>query len=77
MSGPHGKDRFCRHFTPEYWVRKGFDRGWGDAAVMNWPLLEVLRRQEASRTEFVLLAPYGTRRPVVLYSDDPRAWGAY
>ena len=36
--------KFCRHFLPEYWQTKGFDRGWGDAAVMNWPHLEILVR---------------------------------
>lgn len=37
---------FCRHFLPEWWEAKGFTRAWGDASVMNWPHLVVLRRGE-------------------------------
>src|ERR1017187_10275644 len=22
---------YCKHLTPEYWEKKGYERGWGDA----------------------------------------------
>ena len=72
----------CRHWRPSYWESKGFERNWGDAAVGNWPILEILRRagagrREGQRTEFVILAPMFLRRPLIMYSSDPSAWGSY
>lgn len=75
---PGGK--YCVHFTPEFWVACGYERGWGDAAVRNWPHLEILRRYHKEggkgETEFVILAPHATRRPVIL-DGFGRAWGSY
>jgi hypothetical protein len=68
---------YCVHFTPEYWVDQGYERDWGDAAVMNWPHLEILRQQTGQDCRFVILAPHAQRRPVELYASDPHAWGAY
>jgi hypothetical protein len=68
---------YCVHFTPEYWAERGYKRHWGDAAVMNWPHLEILRREtDDGGTEFVILAPHASRRPVILYGFG-HAWGAY
>ena len=59
---------FCKHWTPEYWVTKGYERGWGDASVMNWPVMEVLRLIERNdsfqQVSFLILAPYALRRPL-------------
>ena len=54
---------YCVHFTPEYWVGKGYERDWGDAAVMNWPNLEILRKEAGQDCEFLVLArtPNGVR----------------
>lgn len=68
---------YCVHFTPEYWVEQGYERDWGDAAVMNWPRLEILRQQTGQECRFAVLAPHSQRRPVELYSSDPHAWGVY
>jgi hypothetical protein len=67
---------YCQHFTPEYWESMGYLRGWGDAAVMNWPGLEILIKSSKSRTEFLILAPFSQRRPVILYGEGD-AWGMY
>lgn len=73
--------RFCRHFLPEYWQSKGFDREWGDAAVMNWPQLEILVRRDIGDSDegarFIILAPYSARRPIEIYTSDPYAHGSY
>jgi hypothetical protein len=66
---------YCVHFTPEFWAEQGYERDWGDAAVMNWPYLEILRQQTAQDCRFVVLAPHSQRRPVELYTSDPGAWG--
>lgn len=58
--------RYCIHFTPEYWEADGFERNWGDAAVKNWPHLEILRYRDGETTMFVILAPHVTRRPVLI-----------
>lgn len=76
---------FCKHWQPEYWETLGYQRSWGDAAVMNWPHMEILRREKATdegvEVSFVILAPYAMRRPVVIKSLAPRdwsrAWGSY
>jgi hypothetical protein len=84
-----GKERegyMCEHWMPEYWESKGYVRNWGDAAVMNWPHLEVLRREtrsaEMAEVEFLVLAPFALRRPLKLFANaEPNqrftAWGAY
>lgn len=69
---------YCEHFMPDYWVEQGYQRNWGDAAVMMWPQLEILRRSDEDGTKFLILAPAtGIRRPVIIYSEDKRAWGAF
>jgi hypothetical protein len=68
--------RYCVHFTPEYWEDQGFERNWGDAAVKNWPHLEILRHWDGGMTMFVILAPHVTRGPVLIDCVG-RAWGAY
>jgi hypothetical protein len=68
---------YCRHFSPVYWVRRGYERGGGDAAVMNWPHLEILRGETPDGIEFLILAPHATRRPVVIETSDPYAGGRY
>lgn len=72
---------YCQHFKPEYWEAQGYERRWGDAAVMNWPHLEILKRVQFEetdhpKTEFVVLAPHAARRPVVIYCYG-LAHGAY
>lgn len=37
---------FCEHWRPEHWENRGYVRDWGDAAVMNWPHMEILRKVE-------------------------------
>lgn len=68
--------RYCVHFTPEHWEDQGFRRNWGDAAVKNWPHLEILRYRDGETTIFVILAPHVTRRPVLIECLG-YAWGAY
>lgn len=76
----------CEHWMPEFWEAKGFVRNWGDAAVMNWPDLEVLRREtrrgDLIEVEFLVLAPFALRRPLKLFARSESlqgfvAWGAY
>jgi hypothetical protein len=67
----------CPHFTQEYWEKQGFQRTWGDAAVNNYPLLTILRRATDTGSEFVILAPKATRRPVLITTKDKDAWGSY
>lgn len=78
---PAQEDQTCRHFRPEYWEEKGFKRGWGDAAVMNWPYLEILRREGEGSVEYVVLSPLFTRRPVTIYAHAAKegidSWGSY
>lgn len=76
---------FCKHWRPEFWESRGYLRNWGDAAVMNWPHMEILRSEERSddgtQVSFVILAPYAMRRPVVIRASTPgsnlHAWGSY
>lgn len=59
---------YCKHLTPEYWAKKGYHRGWGDAAVCNFPELEILRREADEVSGFIILN--GTlRRPVRIEVD--------
>jgi hypothetical protein len=69
----------CEHFQPEYWESKGFKRNWGDAAVMNWPSLEILRKETATEWIYIILSPFSSRRPVMIYSskDGKSSWGGY
>jgi hypothetical protein len=54
---------YCKHLTPEYWENKGYERGWGDAAVCNFPELEILLKENDAGSSFIILN--GTlRRPV-------------
>ena len=69
-------DSYCQHFTPAYGESQGYFRGWGDAAVMNWPGLEILIKPNKTRTEFIVLAPFSQRRPVILYAEGG-GWGMY
>jgi hypothetical protein len=57
------KGGYCKHLTPEYWEKKGYQRGWGDAAVMAFPHLEILRKDGEEATEFIILNGV-IRRPV-------------
>lgn len=71
------EDFICKHFQPSYWEGRGYKRNWGDAAVMMWPRMEILRGTFEEPwglggtlekiTRFVILAPLiGMRRPVVI-----------
>ena len=69
----------CKHYDPEYWETSGWQRGWGDAAVMGLPdAIEILRREEAGRVEYLILGRK-LRRPVVLGFDKTtgESWGEY
>lgn len=84
-------ERFCLHWTPEHWEAKGFKRHWGDAAVSNWPQFEILRRESSDivaitfkpdTVEYVILAPYQLRRPLIIYATSDAnfhltSWGSY
>lgn len=77
---PVPEDGFiCYHFQPAHWVEKGFVRNWGDAAVMNWPKLEILRKETPNEWIYIILSPFSARRPVMLYSskDGKSSWGGY
>lgn len=69
---------YCMHHTPEYWQeRHGYVRAWGDAAVMQWPQMEILRKRTESGVEYLILAPAtGIRRPVKLYMS-VQSWGTF
>jgi len=73
---PLTADYVCHHWQPEYWEKQGYQRHWGDAAVSNWPELEILRKQNSQGTVFIILAPRVLRRPVML-SCEGFAWGSY
>lgn len=75
-------DFICEHFCPEFWMERGFFRNWGDAAVMNWPHLEILRKDDEKEVVYVILAPFITRRPVTIYAKKGEtpgqfSWGSY
>lgn len=74
----------CDHFRPEYWEKQGFQRNWGDAAVMQWPRLEILRKEKSDvngdSVDYVILAPTVARRPITLHAGSPEnltSWGGY
>ena len=88
LPNPVPENFICKHFQPSYWEGRGYKRNWGDAAVMMWPRLEILRgtfEEPWGRggtlekiTRFVILAPLtGMRRPVVIETKDERAWGSF
>lgn len=75
-------DFICEHFRPDHWVAKGFVRNWGDAAVMNWPHLEILRKEDGEEVQYVILCPLTTRRPVIIFAKKGDhqggfSWGSY
>lgn len=64
-------------WDPQTWVDEGYERNWGDAAVMD-PCFEVLRRAAPNgngSVEFVVLCPTFLRRP--LRFNVGAAWGSY
>jgi hypothetical protein len=68
---------YCVHFTPDYWEAQGWQRNWGDAAVMAWPTLEILRKQQGNKIEFLVLCA-DVRRPVRLYTEaHVSGWGSF
>jgi hypothetical protein len=69
---------YCRHLTPEWWESQGWERAWGDAAVMAWPELEILRREDDEQFRYVILNG-NLRRPVKIYAmkDGSDSWGSY
>jgi hypothetical protein len=54
---------YCKHLTPEWWASRGWERGWGDAAVMAWPDLEILCRHDGDFHRYLILNGK-LRRPV-------------
>ena len=54
---------YCKHLTPEWWESQGWERGWGDAAVMQWPDLEILCRHDGNSHRYLILNGE-LRRPV-------------
>jgi len=85
-SAPVASGTYCEHWLPEHWEAMGFKRNWGDASVMNWPTMEILRQEERTPrgtvVRFVILAPHALRRPLVIEaSAGPEAhltaWGIY
>jgi hypothetical protein len=69
---------YCKHFTPEWWASQGWERGWGDAAVMAWPDLEILRREDGDSFRYLILNGK-LRRPVEIYAakDGSSSGGSY
>jgi hypothetical protein len=56
----------CKHYDPEFSQAKGWKRRWGDDAVMGLPeSIEILRREDAGRVEYLILGRK-LRRPVKL-----------
>ena len=80
VAGPKGLILICEHWTPEYWEADGFQRNWGDAAIMNEGF-EVLRRQNFGdiAVEYVILCPEFLRRPARYYARGSivHSWGSY
>lgn len=78
----HGADPgdnpdYCKHFLPAHWEAQGFTEYWGDASVMMWPKLTIMRRVQGDKAEYVILAPdSGMRRPVMLWGNLP-SWGSF
>jgi hypothetical protein len=69
---------YCKHLTPEWWESQGWQRKWGDAAVMAWPELEILRRDDGDSFRYLILNGK-LRRPVEIYAakDGSDSWGSY
>lgn len=72
------KGGYCKHFQPDWWVKQGWVRNWGDAAVMAFPTLEILRREQTTspKCQFLILCP-ALRRPVIITCNDSKAWGSF
>jgi hypothetical protein len=70
---------YCPHFTPEWWEKKhGYKRRWGDASVMRFPVLEILRKETDREIRYLILNAE-LRRPVELYfsKGTDHSWGSY
>lgn len=68
----------CKHLMPEWWESQGWQRKWGDAAVVSWPDLEILRREDGDSFRYLILNG-NLRRPVEIYAtkDGRESWGIY
>ncbi len=69
----------CKHYDPEFSQAKGWQRAWGDAAVMGLPeAIEILRREDAERVEYLIVGRK-LRRPVKLWFDKKsgQSWGDF
>ena len=69
----------CKHYDPGFWEAEGWQRRWGDAAVMGLPEgIEILRREDGGRVEYLVLGRK-LRRPVTLWFDkgNGESWGSY
>ena len=71
-------DGYCKHLTPEWWESQGWHRNWGDAAVMMWPELEILRRDDGDSIRYLILNGK-LRGPVEIFAakDGSGSWGSY
>ena len=69
---------YCKHLTPEWRESQGWERDWGDAAVMMWPDLEILRREDGDFFRYLILNGK-LRRPVEIHAakDGSSSWGSY
>jgi len=69
----------CPHWLPSYWKAQGYVRNWGDAAVMAWPRMEILRRETPDEIDYVILAPGVLRIPLHIYVRwrTGTSWGMY
>jgi len=64
-------------YSPEFWQGKGFTRNWGDAAVMDLPSLEILRKETDKGTEFIILTQ-NPKRYIHLYPTGAgQHWGSF
>lgn len=54
--------------SPAYWETRGYQREFGDAAVLD-PHFEVLRKITTTGASFVVLCPTFLRRPLILELD--------
>ena len=70
--------KYCPHFTPEWWVAQGYERYWGDAAVNDFPNLEILRKESDTRVDYIILNER-TRRPITIWMNKETgdSWGGY
>jgi hypothetical protein len=68
----------CKHFDPLYWEAQGYQRNWGDAAIMALPTLEILRKEDELSTKYLIIQPQ-LRRTVEIYIDKKTgySWGSF